>query len=58
MAQDSSRGALLPGNQLTQTTQSIKLNSPYMDTICTLPVKDLYEKALELDVPFHKVIFK
>lgn len=39
----------------TQASQAVKLNSPYMDTICTVPTKELYEKALKTKVPFHKV---
>jgi len=38
----------------TQTTQAVKLNSPYMDTICTVPTRELYEKALRQGIPFHK----
>ena len=38
----------------TQTTQAVKLNSPYMDTICTVPTQELYGKAMRLSVPFHK----
>lgn len=30
------------------------MNSPYMDTICTTPAKELYEKALEQRVPYHQ----
>jgi hypothetical protein len=44
--------ALVP---FTQASQAVKLNSPYMDTICTVPTKELYEKALKIKVPFHKV---
>jgi chromosome segregation ATPase len=35
-------------------TQAIKLNSPYMDSICTINAKKLYENALQNEVPFHK----
>ena len=38
-----------------QTTQAVKLNSPYMDAICTVPTRELYEKAQKSDIPFHKV---
>lgn len=38
----------------TQTTQAVKLNSPYMDAICTVPTRELYEKALRQGIPFHK----
>jgi len=38
----------------TLTTQAIKLNSPFMDTICTIPTQNLYQKALQERVPFHK----
>lgn len=44
--------ALVPS---TQASQAVKLNSPYMDTICTVSTKELYEKALKTKVPFHKV---
>ena len=39
----------------TQASQAVKLNSPYMDTICTVPTKELYDKALKNCIPFHKV---
>jgi hypothetical protein len=29
----------------TLVTQAVKLCSPYMDAICTIPTRDLYEKA-------------
>lgn len=35
-------------------TQAIKLNSPYMDTICTISPKHLFEIANKSEVPFHK----
>jgi len=35
-------------------TQAIKLNSPYMDTICTISPKHLFETANKSEVPFHK----
>ena len=34
--------------------QSVKLNSPYMDTICTIPTDLLYAKAMADAVPFHR----
>ena len=33
----------------------MKLNSPYMDNICTVPTRELYDKALKSSIPFHKV---
>ena len=30
----------------TLATQSIKVNSPFMDSICTIPTNILYKKAL------------
>ena len=38
----------------TLVTSSVKLNSPYIDAICTIQTKDLYQMALEQNVPFHK----
>lgn len=38
----------------TLVTSSVKLNSPYMDTVCTISTKDLYSLALEQNIPFHK----
>ena len=35
-------------------TQAIKLNSPYMDVICLVSPKSLYELAMRNDIPFHK----
>lgn len=35
-------------------TQAIKLNSPYMDSICTISPKHLFELANKNEVPFHK----
>ncbi|OMJ82771.1 hypothetical protein SteCoe_16417 [Stentor coeruleus] len=35
-------------------TQVLKMNSPYMDSICSVSPQKLYEKALKEDVPFHK----
>ena len=35
-------------------TQSIKMNSPHMDTICVIPHSVLYEKAKGDNIPFHK----
>lgn len=34
--------------------QSVKLNSPYMDTICTIPTDLLFAKAMADAVPFHR----
>mmetsp|Transcript_14702 Transcript_14702/g.25025 ORF Transcript_14702/g.25025 Transcript_14702/m.25025 type:complete len:176 (-) Transcript_14702:154-681(-) len=36
------------------TCQSIKLNSPHMNTICTIDTMQLYKKALKLNIPFFK----
>ena len=33
---------------------AVKLNSPYMDSICSISIKDLYDKALTANIPFHK----
>ena len=38
----------------TLVTQAVKMNSPYMDTICVIPTQSLYKKALDNDVPFHR----
>ena len=35
------------------TVQAVKMNSPYMETICVIPHATLYEKALFERVPFH-----
>lgn len=35
--------------------QAIKLNSPYMDDICTESPQELYQRALHSKVPFHQV---
>ncbi|OMJ96099.1 hypothetical protein SteCoe_272 [Stentor coeruleus] len=35
-------------------TQVLKMNSPYMDSICSISTQKLYEKVLKEDVPFHK----
>ena len=39
----------------TQATQAVKFSSPYMDSVCTISAKSLYEQALQDAVPFHKV---
>lgn len=39
----------------TQATQAVKFSSPYMDSVCTVSAKSLYEQALRDAVPFHKV---
>ena len=44
-----------PGEEyFTLLTQAIKLNSPYMNIICALPPKCLYDEALKARVPFNK----
>lgn len=35
-------------------TQAVKMNSTYMDAICTIPTQVLYKKATTREVPFHK----
>lgn len=39
----------------TQATQAVKFSSPYMDSVCTVSAKSLYEQALREAIPFHKV---
>ena len=49
------KGRKNPGEEyFTLVTQAIKLNSPYMDVICIISPKSLYESALKNDIPFHK----
>jgi hypothetical protein len=36
------------------TTQAVKMNSAYMDTVCVVPHLVLFEKAKNENVPFHK----
>ena len=38
----------------TLTCQSIKLNSPHMNTICHIDTNQLYRKAQNMNVPFFK----
>lgn len=38
-----------------QATQAVKFSSPYMDRVCTVSAKSLYEQALREAIPFHKV---
>jgi hypothetical protein len=38
----------------TLTCQSIKLNSPHMNTICHIDTNSLYRKAQKMNVPFFK----
>lgn len=35
-------------------TQAMKLNSVYIDTICTVSPKSLYQTAIKNQIPFHK----
>jgi hypothetical protein len=35
-------------------TQAMKLNSVYIDTICTVSPKSLYQTAVKNQIPFHK----
>lgn len=45
-----------PGQEyFALASQAVKLNSPYMDTICTVSTKELYDKAVRNSIPFHKV---
>lgn len=36
-------------------TQAVKMNSPYMDVICSIPPRDLYIQMQEENVPFCQV---
>lgn len=36
------------------TCQSIKLNSPHMNTICTIDTMQLYQRAVKMNIPFFK----
>ena len=36
------------------TCQSIKLNSPHINTICTIDTMQLYNKAQKMNIPFFK----
>jgi len=36
------------------TCQTIKLNSPHMNHVCSINTKKLYQEAVEMNVPFHK----
>lgn len=36
------------------TAQVIKMNSSNMENICSIPVKDLYDKVRQENIPFHK----
>lgn len=38
----------------TLTCQAIKLNSPQMNTVCTIDTMELYNRALQMNVPFFK----
>lgn len=45
-----------PGKEyFALASQAVKMNSPYMDTICTVSTKELYAKAVRNSIPFHKV---
>jgi len=33
---------------------SAKLNSPYMDSVCTISNKDLHNEAMSRNIPFHQ----
>lgn len=36
------------------TCQSVKLNSPHMNAVCTIDALQLYKKATELNIEFFK----
>ena len=36
------------------TCQSIKLNSPHLNTICTIDTMQLYNRATKMNIPFFK----
>ena len=36
------------------TAQSVKLNSPYMNTILTLHINEMYDWVLRTNIPFNK----
>ena len=38
----------------TLTCQSIKLNSPHMNTICSIDTKKLYQEAIKMSIPFYR----
>jgi hypothetical protein len=38
----------------TLTCQSIKLNSPHMNAICTIDTNQLYRRAIKMNIPFFK----
>lgn len=38
----------------TLSCQAIKLNSPHMNTICTIDTMSLYKKAIKMSIPFFK----
>jgi chromosome segregation ATPase len=43
-----------PEEYFALATQAIKMNSPYMESICCVPTSQLYEKAIRDEIPFHK----
>ena len=43
-----------PEEYFVLTVQSVKMNSPHMDNICSISTHDLYEKAIKEGIPFHK----
>jgi hypothetical protein len=36
------------------TAQSVKLNSPYMDAVLTLPIKEMYSQVVKSNTPFNR----
>lgn len=43
-----------PEEYFSLATQAVKMNSPYMESICCVPTSQLYDKAVRDEVPFHK----
>lgn len=37
------------------TTQSIKMSSPFIDIICSISTRELYQKVQQENIPFHNV---
>lgn len=35
----------------------MKLNSPYMETVCVISTANLYQQVIDQDIPFHKWYF-
>ena len=43
-----------PEEYFALATQAVKMNSPYMESICSVPTSQLFEKASKDEIPFHK----